>query len=144
MALLGLDFDDITDPIVEAIGEGAYEIGGGDWKYGQSRTEVDVKQLFRLPVPLPDLSDALALFEEYLGWIPLDGLRQFRNLLPDVTDADFSDVPTAVATIINGLTDKPLNTDTPGLPARGRDRDRRCHRRGSRKSSSVTCGTSWG
>lgn len=119
MPFPGLDFDDLSPDkllnIPDLIGEGAYEIGGGPFQYGQQRLEAGIQALFRVPVPLSDLTDALDLFEEYLGYIPLDGLRQFRGLLPGVTDADFVDVPTSVSTIISNLTDKPLTEILIGL-----------------------------
>ncbi|AEK07306.1 minor tail protein [Mycobacterium phage Myxus] len=91
-----------TNPL-EAIGaDGAFQIGGGDWGFGQNYTESVVRSLFQPTTPTP--GNALALLEQQLAKMPLEVLKGFEGLIPGGSDA-FSTVPKAVATIMGSLTD---------------------------------------
>ncbi|AER48743.1 minor tail protein [Mycobacterium phage Alma] len=91
-----------TNPL-EAIGaDGAFQIGGGDWGFGQNYTESVVRSLFQPTTPTP--GNALALLEQQLAKMPLEVLKGFEGLIPGGSDA-FETVPKAVATIMGSLTD---------------------------------------
>lgn len=87
------------------LGTGAFELGGGDWNYGQDFTEGAVREMFELPAIT--IFNALDLLEEQLLKMPLEALKIFEPLIPDVLEDDFADVATAVAKIIDTLTDGP-------------------------------------
>ncbi|UVK64084.1 minor tail protein [Mycobacterium phage Caviar] len=87
------------------LGTGAFEVGGGDWNFGQDFTEEAVRSLFEMPAIT--LLNALDLLEEQLLKMPIEALRVFAPLIPDAVEDDFVDVVTAVAKIIDTLTDGP-------------------------------------
>ncbi|AHY27094.1 minor tail protein [Mycobacterium phage Phantastic] len=87
------------------LGTGAFELGGGDWNYGQDFTEDAIRSLFELPAIT--LINAIELLEEQLLKMPIEALRVFKPLIPDAIEDDFEDVATAVAKIIDTLTDGP-------------------------------------
>ncbi|AEJ95422.1 structural protein [Mycobacterium phage Microwolf] len=87
------------------LGTGAFEIGGGAWNYGQDFTEAAVREMFELPAIT--IFNALDLLEEQLLKMPLEALKIFEPLIPDVIEDDFADVASAVAKIIDTLTDGP-------------------------------------
>ncbi|QNJ55825.1 minor tail protein [Mycobacterium phage PainterBoy] len=85
-----------------AIGsDGAFEIGGGDWSFGQDYTENAIRALFTMPAITMD--NALDLLEEHLLKVPLEALQGFKDLLPDVIDGAFDTVAGAVRAIMNAL-----------------------------------------
>ncbi|QDP45333.1 minor tail protein [Mycobacterium phage SoilDragon] len=87
------------------LGTGAFEVGGGAWNYGQDFTEAAVREMFELPAIT--IFNALDLLEEQLLKMPLEALKIFEPLIPDVIEDDFADVASAVAKIIDTLTDGP-------------------------------------
>ncbi|AEJ92025.1 minor tail protein [Mycobacterium phage HelDan] len=87
------------------LGTGAFELGGGDYNYGQDFTEAAVRQMFELPAIT--LLNAVDLLEEQLLKMPIEALRVFAPLIPDAVEDDFVDVVTAVTKIIDTLTDGP-------------------------------------
>ncbi|ATN88464.1 minor tail protein [Mycobacterium phage Dalmatian] len=94
-----------TTPL-EAIGaDGAFQIGGGDFDFGQGYTENLIKDLFE--VPLPTSGQAIEVLTQQLKRLPLDALKTFKEMIPGTIDDDFIDVTTAVATIIANLASLP-------------------------------------
>ncbi|WXX09742.1 minor tail protein [Mycobacterium phage MS619] len=94
-----------TTPL-EAIGaDGAFQIGGGDFDFGQGYTENLIKNLFE--VPLPTSGQAIDVLTQQLKRLPLDALKTFKEMIPGTIDDDFIDVTTAVATIIANLASLP-------------------------------------
>ncbi|AIS73794.1 minor tail protein [Mycobacterium phage Georgie2] len=94
-----------TTPL-EAIGaDGAFQIGGGDFDFGQGYTENLIKNLFE--VPLPTSGQAVEVLTQQLKRLPLDALKTFKEMIPGTIDDDFIDVTTAVATIIGNLASLP-------------------------------------
>ncbi|ASJ79730.1 minor tail protein [Mycobacterium phage Heffalump] len=94
-----------TTPL-EAIGaDGAFQIGGGDFDFGQGYTENLIKDLFE--VPLPTSGQAIEVLTQQLKRLPLDALKTFKEMIPGTIDDDFIDVTTAVATIIGNLASLP-------------------------------------
>ncbi|QJD50235.1 minor tail protein [Mycobacterium phage Iwokeuplikedis] len=94
-----------TNPL-EAIGaDGAFEIGGGDFDFGQGYTENLVKNLFE--VPMPTSGNAVAVLQQQLSRMPLESLKYFKQIIPGTVDDDFIDVATSVATIIGNLASLP-------------------------------------
>ena len=86
--------------------DGAYIIGGGPYKYGQSLQEDFVRNLMMgglRNISLGNFADAIPLFEGALRRLPLDALRMTKPFLLGTTDADYADVDTAVATIMRSL-----------------------------------------
>lgn len=81
--------------------DGAYEIGGGDYKFGQEYNDDIVKQLFTLPAPT--LGNALDLLRETLLKLPLEVLLMFKELLPDELEGLWDTVENAVNTILDAL-----------------------------------------
>ncbi|QDF16115.1 minor tail protein [Mycobacterium phage SheldonCooper] len=88
------------------LGSGAFELGGGDSGWGQDYTENAVRALFE--VPIGSVLTAFDVLEEQLLKLPLEALRYFKPLIPGATENDFVDVYTAVAKIIDNLTDLPM------------------------------------
>ncbi|QIQ62559.1 minor tail protein [Mycobacterium phage Polymorphads] len=88
------------------LGSGAFELGGGDSSWGQDYTENAVRALFE--VPIGSVLTAFDVLEEQLLKLPLEALRYFKPLIPGATENDFVDVYTAVAKIIDNLTDLPM------------------------------------
>ncbi|QFP95516.1 minor tail protein [Mycobacterium phage GaugeLDP] len=94
-----------TSPL-EAIGaDGAFEIGGGDFGFGQGYTENLIKNMFQ--VPMPTSGNAIAILQEQLTRLPLESLQYFKGLIPGTVDDDFIDVATSVATIMGNLASLP-------------------------------------
>ncbi|AQT28431.1 minor tail protein [Mycobacterium phage BlueBird] len=87
------------------LGTGAFELGGGDYNYGQDFTEGAIRSLFEMPAIT--LLNAIDLLEEQLLKMPIEALKVFAPLIPDAIEDDFEDVATAVAKIIDTLTDGP-------------------------------------
>jgi hypothetical protein len=87
--------------------DGAYIVGGGEWKYGQSLTE-ELAHAMLLP-PMPTPLNALALIADNLSRLPLEALKVFQPFVPDSDDAMFVTIEAAVETIIGIFTD-PIGT----------------------------------
>ena len=86
--------------------DGAYVIGGGQYKYGQALQEDFVRNLMMgglRNIKLSNIADAVPLIEGALRKLPLDALRMTKVFLLGTTDADYVDVDTAVATIMRSL-----------------------------------------
>lgn len=95
-----------TNPL-EAIGaDGAFEIGGGDWSFGQDYTEQAIRALFTMPAVT--MENALGLLEEHLLKLPLEALQGFKDMIPDWVEGAFDTVTGAVQAIMNALQDGPL------------------------------------
>lgn len=86
--------------------DGAFVIGGGDYKYGQDLSEAQIRQMFVLPAPNP--LNALNLLREQLGRLPLEALQMFKDLIPDPIEAMFETVGGAVDAIMGALTNNPV------------------------------------
>ncbi|AEL17770.1 minor tail protein [Mycobacterium phage Turbido] len=94
-----------TSPL-EAIGaDGAFEIGGGDFDFGQGYTENLVKKMFEVPLASP--GNAIEVLTQQLKKLPLEALQTFKHMIPGTVDDDFIDVATSVATIIGNLASLP-------------------------------------
>ncbi|QDH47849.1 minor tail protein [Mycobacterium phage Benvolio] len=94
-----------TSPL-EAIGaDGAFQIGGGDFDFGQGYTENLIKNLF--DVPMPTSGQAVEVLTQQLKRLPLPALKAFKEMIPGTIDDDFIDVTTAVATIVGNLANLP-------------------------------------
>ncbi|QJD52084.1 minor tail protein [Mycobacterium phage MA5] len=87
------------------LGTGAFELGGGDFNYGQDLTEAAVRSLFEMPAIT--ILNAVDLLEEQLLKMPVEALKVFAPLIPDAIEDDFIDTAMAVAKIIDALTDGP-------------------------------------
>ncbi|QLF84434.1 hypothetical protein SEA_TOPANGA_33 [Mycobacterium phage Topanga] len=86
------------------LGTGAFTVGGGDYNYGQDYNEDIVRSLFEIPL---NVTNAFELLEEQLLKLPPEALKVFAPLIPDAIEEDFLDTATAVAKIIDSLTDLP-------------------------------------
>ncbi|BBX09507.1 hypothetical protein [Mycolicibacterium aichiense] len=82
--------------------DGAFQIGGGSYNFGQKYNEQIIRSMFSIPAPTP--GTALNLLRQQLERLPLDVLRQFQSLLPAPPDA-WNSVQGAVNAITNALTD---------------------------------------
>lgn len=102
---------------MQILGLGAFQIGGSngsDSSFGQGISTDSINQLIAGPIgalattssgigdgTLGDWVDSIADgFKGFLLTLPLQGLQLFQYFLPGTTAADFKDVPTAVATIM--------------------------------------------
>ncbi|QDP44617.1 minor tail protein [Mycobacterium phage NothingSpecial] len=95
-----------TSPL-EAIGaDGAFQIGGGLFDFGQGYTEQVIRDMVRVPMPTGGTNAIQILFEQ-LSKLPLEALQYFKQLIPGTVDDDFIDVATSVATIMANLTNLP-------------------------------------
>ncbi|BBC53834.1 putative minor tail protein [Mycobacterium phage PP] len=81
--------------------DGAFVIGGGDYRFGQEYNEEIVKDLFR--VPAPTLGNALDILRGHLFKLPLEVLQQFSDLIPDVVEGAFNTVAGAVDAIMGAI-----------------------------------------
>lgn len=88
----------MTTPNMVTAPDGAYIIGGGEWKYGQSLTEELAHALLLPPMPTP--ANALALIADNLSRLPLEALKVFQPFVPNSTDEMFLTIEVAVETII--------------------------------------------
>ncbi|ACE79959.1 hypothetical protein Pukovnik_33 [Mycobacterium phage Pukovnik] len=92
-----------TSPL-EAIGaDGAFEIGGGDFGFGQGYTEQLVRNMFEVPLN----GNPLEILTQQLTKLPLEALQTFKKMIPGTIDDDFIDIATSVATIIGNLASLP-------------------------------------
>ncbi|QLF84595.1 minor tail protein [Mycobacterium phage Gail] len=92
-----------TNPL-EAIGaDGAFEIGGGEFDFGQGYTETLVKNLFAIPTP--DVGNALDLLRDQLLKLPLETLQKIGAIMPDVLPGDFDTPLSSVNKIMSSLSD---------------------------------------
>jgi hypothetical protein len=80
---------------------GAYQIGGGQFRYGQDYKESGVRALWEVPVP--SLEGALDLMRKVLLELPLAALQSFLSMIPGAEDADFLDPILAVGKIMDSL-----------------------------------------
>ncbi|AIK69069.1 minor tail subunit [Mycobacterium phage Trike] len=87
------------------LGSGAFEVGGGDFNWGQDYDEQTVRALFEIPV---NALNAFELLEEQLLKLPPEALKVFAPLIPDAVEEDFLDTATAVAKILDSLSDLPV------------------------------------
>lgn len=85
--------------------DGAYEIGGGDYHFGQDVTEEMVRSLFE--VPDFTAANALTVLPQLLLRLPLDALKRFEDFLPGPVAGAFDTVAGAVEAIMGALTDAP-------------------------------------
>lgn len=83
--------------------DGAFVIGSG---FGQGYTESLVRSMFK--VPSPSISSALEVMRTELLKLPLEALKVFEPLVPDVLEDTFGTVVSAVDAIMGALTDGPL------------------------------------
>ncbi|WP_066901077.1 hypothetical protein [Mycolicibacterium houstonense] len=85
--------------------DGAYELGGGDFSFGQNMTESIARSLFEIP----DFNalNALTVLPELLLRLPLEALQRFQAFIPDVLDGAFNTVTGAVDAIMGALTNAP-------------------------------------
>ncbi|AOT24773.1 minor tail protein [Mycobacterium phage Isiphiwo] len=95
-----------TDPLHAIGADGAFEIGGGDFGFGQNYTEDLVKGLFHVPLATP--LNAVEVLMQQLSRLPLDVLKTFKNMIPGTIDDDFIDIATSVGTIIANLASLPI------------------------------------
>ncbi|AMB18521.1 minor tail protein [Mycobacterium phage NaSiaTalie] len=94
-----------TTPL-EAIGaDGAFEIGGGDFNFGQGYTEDLIRNMVR--VPMPTNGNAVQILQDQLKKLPLESLQYFKHIIPGTVDNDFKDIATSVATITGNLANLP-------------------------------------
>ncbi|AIW02927.1 minor tail protein [Mycobacterium phage Larenn] len=94
-----------TTPL-EAIGsDGAFEIGGGDFNFGQNYTEQLIRDMVR--VPMPTNGNAVQILQDQLKKLPLESLQFFKHIIPGTVDDDFIDITTSVGTIIGNLSNLP-------------------------------------
>ncbi|AZV00826.1 minor tail protein [Mycobacterium phage Malec] len=94
-----------TTPL-EAIGaDGAFEIGGGDFNFGQGYTEQLIRDMVR--VPMPTNGNAVQILQDQLKKLPLESLQFFKHIIPGTVDDDFIDITTSVGTIISNLANLP-------------------------------------
>ncbi|AFV51157.1 minor tail subunit [Mycobacterium phage First] len=92
-----------TTPL-EAIGaDGAFQIGGGDFDFGQGYTENLIRDMFEVPLT----GNPVEILTQQLKKLPLDALKAFKEMIPGTIDDDFIDVTTAVATIVGNLESLP-------------------------------------
>ncbi|AHJ86642.1 minor tail protein [Mycobacterium phage CRB1] len=92
-----------TTPL-EAIGaDGAFQIGGGDFDFGQGYTENLVRDMFKVPLT----GNPVETLTQQLKKLPLEALQAFKQMIPGTIDDDFIDVTTSVATIIGNLANLP-------------------------------------
>ena len=88
-------------------GDYAWEIGGGQWHYGQSLTEDEIAMIIHGPKANPD--NVYALFQDKLLQQPLEVLRMFQPFIKNTTvEEHFPDIPVSVSTIMKWLPDNPL------------------------------------
>ncbi|EHB44161.1 hypothetical protein MycrhDRAFT_6911 [Mycolicibacterium rhodesiae JS60] len=85
---------------------GAFEIGGGDFDFGQAYTESTIRSMFSVPLPTPET--ALDLFRQQLMKLPQDALNAILALLPDVTPPDLASIGAAVDKIMGSLNPESL------------------------------------
>ena len=83
--------------------DGAFVIGSG---FGQGYTESLVRSMFE--VPSPTISSALEVMRTELLKLPLEALKFFEPMIPDVLEGAFGTVVSAVDAIMGALTDGPL------------------------------------
>ncbi|AMS01028.1 minor tail protein [Mycobacterium phage ArcherNM] len=90
---------------VEAIGaDGAFEIGGGDFSFGQGYTEQVIRNMFEVPL---SGGNPIEILTQQLAKLPLEALQAFKDMIPGTIDDDFIDVATSVATIVGNLASLP-------------------------------------
>ncbi len=86
-----------------AIGSGeAFQIGGGDYKFGQNYTEGIIRGMFTPTMPNP--TNALQLLRDALLKLPLEALQAFKDLLPDMIEGAWDTVTSAADAIMGALT----------------------------------------
>lgn len=110
----GSAFGNVPD-LASLVGLGAFQVGSADQNFGQNVTESFVKSLIggpalSLPTSISDVPSALVHLAEYLTSLPLEALQWFQSLIPGSTSDDFTDITTAVSTIINAIMVDPLGT----------------------------------
>lgn len=81
--------------------DGAFEIGGGDYKFGQDYNETVIRKMFSPTVPTP--TNALNLLAQQLHKMPLEALQFFKDLIPDAIEGAFDTVAGAVNAILGAL-----------------------------------------
>lgn len=92
--------------------EKSYVIGGvgpGDW--GQN---VNESLLTQLVGPSPTPFDTIGQIERHFMRMPLEALQVFEPFIPGARSADFSNIQSAVETIMNTIIDNPLNGGVQG------------------------------
>lgn len=85
--------------------DGAVEIGGGDYKFGQDYNETIVRAMFSPKVPTP--TNALSLLSQQLHKMPLEALQFFKDLIPDAIEGAFNTVSGAVNAILGAIRNIP-------------------------------------
>ncbi|QFG04607.1 minor tail protein [Mycobacterium phage Keziacharles14] len=95
-----------TNPLESIGADGAFEIGGGDFGFGQEYTESVVRSLFT--VPTANIGNAIDILKDQLLKLPLEALQGFKGLLPGVPDSAFDTVIDAVEAVMGALNGEPL------------------------------------
>ena len=84
----------------------AYEVGGGEYNFGQLVTEELAVQLIHGPRATPD--NVWTLIEDKLLQLPLETLRMFQPFIEGSSmETDFPDIPLSVDTIMRWLPTNP-------------------------------------
>lgn len=85
--------------------DGAFQIGGGEWSFGQGLTEQFTESLFKFDSPNP--LNMLELLRQLLERLPLEALKGWQGLIGGA-DALFEEVGSAVDAIIDALGLRPV------------------------------------
>lgn len=85
--------------------DGAYELGGGDFSYGQDMTEAYARSLFEIPDF--NAANALTVLPQLLLRLPLEALKRFEAFIPNVVEGAFETVTGAVEAIMGALENSP-------------------------------------
>lgn len=85
--------------------DGSYQLGGGDYGYGQNMTEDLARSLFEIPEF--NAANALTVLPELLLRLPLEALQRFQSFIPGGSGGAFNTVSGAVEAIMGALTDAP-------------------------------------
>ncbi|UVK60585.1 minor tail protein [Mycobacterium phage Peterson] len=93
------------DQWVPDVPDGAFVIGGGDYRYGQDMTEDIARSLFQIPDFNP--SNALLVLPQLLLRLPLEALQKLRDFIPNVLDGAFDTVGGAVNAIMGAIRETP-------------------------------------
>lgn len=94
-----------TSPLAAIGADGAFEIGGGAFDFGQGYTENLIKNMFE--VPMPTSGNAVEVLTQQLSRLPLEALQYFKQIIPGTVDDDFIDVAASVTTVIANLSNLP-------------------------------------
>ncbi|AXH43630.1 minor tail protein [Mycobacterium phage BigMau] len=93
------------DQWVPDVPDGAFVIGGGDYRYGQDMTEDIARSLFQVPDFNP--ANALLVLPQLLLRLPLEALQKFKDFIPNVLEGAFNTVAGAVDAIMGAIRETP-------------------------------------